>query len=257
MTARLQRRAAGFTLIELMISITITLFLMAGILALVVNMKGSFTTQDQLGRTQENTLFALTTLDTTIRHAGYFPDPTINAESASMPETTTANADGSTFLVGQSMGGSAGAGSVSDTITVRFQSASDDGLMNCAGDTNKTGANLSWSNTFAVNASSQLTCTVSVDGGAPGAPVALIDNVASLRVLYGVDSAAPEFNVDRYVTAADIGTTYPFTSVHSVRLSIVFNDLVNSRAGAVVTLPVLTHTINLMNRRYAEQEVVP
>ncbi|MFT5590059.1 MAG: Tfp pilus assembly protein PilW, partial [Bradyrhizobium sp.] len=97
MTARLLRRPSGFTLLELMISITITLFLLAGILALVVNMKGSFTTQDQLARTQENALFALTVLDTTIRHAGYFPDPLVSKELDAMPATTTANADGTTY----------------------------------------------------------------------------------------------------------------------------------------------------------------
>ena len=251
MTARLLRRPSGFTLVELMISITITLFLLAGILALVVNMKGSFTTQDQLARTQENALFALTVLDTTIRHAGYFPDPLVSKEIDSMPATTTANADGTTYAAGQSITGSAGAGSVSDTITVRFQTASNDGLSNCVGDTNKTAGKVSWSNTFAVDANNRLTCSVSVDGGVPGAPVVLIDNVASLRVLYGVDSKNDN-NVDRYVSSTDIGTTYPYTDVHSVRLSIVLNDLINSTAATTATLPVLTHTINLMNKTYAE-----
>ncbi|MFT5532536.1 MAG: type IV pilus assembly protein PilW [Burkholderiaceae bacterium] len=251
MTAHLLRRHAGFTLLELMVSITITLFLMAGMLGLVVSMKSSFTTQDQLGRTQENALFALTILDTMVRHAGYFPNPASNTESAAMPQTTTANADGSTYALGQSITGSAGAVSASDTITVRFQAAPNDGLMNCVGDTNKTGSNISWSNTFAVNANSQLTCSVSADGGAPAAPVVLIDNVASLRVLYGVDTLNDN-NVDRYVSATDIGSTYAYTSVHSVKLSIVFNDLVNSNAATTATLPVLTHTINLMNKAYAE-----
>ncbi|MDY7576333.1 PilW family protein [Actimicrobium sp. CCI2.3] len=251
MTARLLRRPSGFTLLELMISITITLFLMAGMLVMVVNMKGSFTTQDQLGRTQENALFVLTILDTTIRHAGYFPDPLVSTEGAAMPATTTANADGTTYLAGQSITGTAGVGAVSDTITVRFQAASNDGLSNCAGDTNKTAGKVSWSNTFAIDANNHLTCTVSVDGGAPAAAVVLIDNVASLRVLYGVDSTGNN-NVDRYVSATDIGTTYPYTSVHSVQLSIVLSDLINSTAVTKATLPVLTHTINLMNKTYAE-----
>ncbi|MFT5589758.1 MAG: type IV pilus assembly protein PilW, partial [Bradyrhizobium sp.] len=156
---------------------------------------------------------------------------------------------------GQSITGSAGTGSVSDTITVRFQTAGNDGLSNCIGDTNKTAGKVSWSNTFAVDANNHLTCTVSVDGGAPGAPVVLIDNVASLRVLYGVDSKAPNNinnNVGRYVSAIDIDTIYPYTDVHSVRLSIVLNDLVNSTAAITTTLPVLTHTINLMNKTYPE-----
>lgn len=250
MSARLLRPPSGFTLLELMIAITITLFLMAGILALVVNMKSSFTAQDRLGRTQENTLFALTILDTTIRHAGYFPDPVFSTESSAMPATSTANADGTTYAVGQDIAGSAGAGAVSDTVSVRFQAASNDGLMNCVGEANKTAAKVSWSNTFAVDANNNLTCSVSVDGGAPGAPVILIDNVASLRVLYGVDSTGDN-NVDRYVSATDIGTTYPYTSVYSVQISIVLNDLLNSTAASTATLPVLTHTINLMNKTYA------
>lgn len=238
---------SGFSLVELLIAIFITLFLVAGMLGIIVSMRGSFSTQDQLERMQENERFALTVLDNTIRDAGFFSNPTTTTAATAFPATASANADGTTFVASQSVSGTTGAGSASDTVNVRYQTASGDGLMNCLGDTNTSGAAVTWTNSFAVNLSNQLVCAVSINGGAPSSPVVLVDNVASMKVLYGVDTNA-DGSADKYVASSAINTAPAWTDVSSLRLQITFQDLINSKTGAPVSLPVLTHNISLMNR---------
>ena len=246
--ATLKSHRNGFSLIELLIAIFITLFLVAGMLGIIVSMRGSFQTQDQLQRVQENERFVLTVLDNTIRDAGFFSNPTVSTALTAFPMTTTANADGTTFVVGQVISGTTGgSATASDTVNVRFQTDTGDGLMNCVGDTNTTGAAITWTNSFAVNASNQLVCAVSINGGTPSAPVVLVDNVASMKVLYGVDTNA-DGSADEYVASTAISTTPAWTNVNSVRLQLQFQDLVNASAGAPASLPVLTHNISLMNK---------
>jgi len=56
------KRQHGFTLVELMIALVITLILMAGISQVFLSSKKSFTIQDTLARQQENGRFVLDTL---------------------------------------------------------------------------------------------------------------------------------------------------------------------------------------------------
>lgn len=237
----------GFSLIELLIAIFITLFLVAGMLGIIVSMRGSFTTQDQLERMQESQRFALTVLDNTIRNAGFFPNPTVTTSVTAFPAPPTANPDGTTFAAAQSISGKTGSGTASDTLNVRFQTASGDGLMNCVGDTNTSGAAITWTNSFTVNASNQLVCEVSTNGGTAAAAVVLVDNVASMKIVYGVDTNA-DGSADKYVAAEAIGTAPAWTDVNSVRLQITFRDLINSKTSTPVSLPALSHTISLMNK---------
>lgn len=237
----------GFSLIELMIAIFITVFLVAGMLGIIVSMRGSFKTQDQLQRTQESERFALTVLDTTIRAAGFFTDPKTNTLTTAFPVPPTASPDGTLFAAMQSLSGTTGIGAANDTVNVRFQTASGDGLLNCLGDTNSSGAAVTWTNSFKVNAANQLVCAVSTNGGPPPAEVALVDNVASMKVFYGVDTNG-DGSADQYVTSAAIDALSAWSNVNSVRLQITFQDLVNSTPGIPVSLPVLTHIISLMNK---------
>ena len=160
--------SAGFTLIEMMIALLITLFLIAGLVGIIIGMRGTFRVQDQLQITQENERFALFALGSTIRPAGYYINPLTTTANSAFPITAVANPDGTTFVAAQNLIGTTGAATASDTVNIRFQTAPNDGLANCVGDRNTTAAAITWTNSFAVNASNQLTCTASVNGGAPG-----------------------------------------------------------------------------------------
>ena len=70
--SRLPRLSRGFSLVELMVALLITLILLAGIGQIFLSSKKSFTIQDSLGRMQENGRYAMETLAQDVRRAGFW-----------------------------------------------------------------------------------------------------------------------------------------------------------------------------------------
>lgn len=66
-----RQRQQGLSLLELMISLTLGIFLIFGVIEVFVNSKQTYRGQDALSRLQENARFALDTLVSDIRGAGY------------------------------------------------------------------------------------------------------------------------------------------------------------------------------------------
>lgn len=62
----------GFTLVELMVALTIGLIIMAAVSTLFVSSKRTYTSQDQLSRLQENARFAMQFIMSDLRLAGYY-----------------------------------------------------------------------------------------------------------------------------------------------------------------------------------------
>jgi len=71
MNIRLLKGARGFTLIELMIAMLLSLFLMGAITYVVVNSNKNYNTTDSLSRLQENARFAVEFITRDLRRAGY------------------------------------------------------------------------------------------------------------------------------------------------------------------------------------------
>lgn len=67
----LKLKTAGFTLVELMVAITISLIILAAVSSLFVGSKKTYTTQDRLARVQENGRFAMQFITRDLRMAGY------------------------------------------------------------------------------------------------------------------------------------------------------------------------------------------
>lgn len=245
--ARPVMRQSGVTLIELMIAIGMGLFLLLGIAGVVFSMNGSFRSQDQLTQTAETQRFMLSVLNNTIHNAGFFPDPVGKTPEAAFPAAGTANTDGTTFAVGQIISGTGTiAFNSATTINVRFESAPNDGLLNCLGDSNTGTTNIVYTSTFKVNASNQLTCEVRSNGGAViSSPLVLVDNVIAMQVAYGVDTDS-DGSVDTYKYGADMSAAN-WLNVGSVRLTIRMKDLITSTSSSTAPLPDLMHTITLMN----------
>lgn len=66
------RRQHGFSIVELMVALLISLILLAGIAQIFMSSKKSFTVQNTMGRQQENGRYALDTITTDLRRAGYW-----------------------------------------------------------------------------------------------------------------------------------------------------------------------------------------
>jgi type IV pilus assembly protein PilW len=85
-----RRTVAGFSLIELLIAVSISVFLMGGALYVFSRASGNYRTTDSVSRLQENARFALDVLEPDIRMTsflGYAGDPILIANS---PASTAA-----------------------------------------------------------------------------------------------------------------------------------------------------------------------
>lgn len=64
-------KQSGFSMVELMVAVTIGLILLAGVSSILVSTKKSYNTQDANGRMQENARIAMMILTRELRNAGY------------------------------------------------------------------------------------------------------------------------------------------------------------------------------------------
>jgi len=206
----------GFTLLELMIAMTIGLFLAGALVTVVQTNKKVFLDQGQLEQMQDGQRMAMTLMTDVIQSAGYFPQPWANSLSG----TLIASAP---FANSQAITGSYLAADPGDSISVRYMTAPQDGILNCSGLSNTNavgGLNILYVNTFAV-VGGQLQCT-----DQNGATFILVSGVTHLSVLYGVktNAAAPGNNVDTYMNATQVNAGAYWQSVISVQISVIFTN---------------------------------
>jgi type IV pilus assembly protein PilW len=250
----------GFTLVELMISILIGLFLTGGLLTLVGAMKRTSGTQSGLSQLQDNERMAMTLMTDVIQTSGYFPN-TILDTAANLFTVT-----GPFTIPGQSLAGSGsyGAALPGDSITVRYATAGNDGVINCTGGTSTVAA--TFTNTFSVDTSGNLNCQLSVTVGATttvtptvtlisGTTVngVLVSGVTNLQIYYGVqtNTSVSTNSVDTYLDAAQVtagpgGGYWP--NVISVQLTLTFVNPLSGQPGQTSTTIPFMRTVVVMNR---------
>jgi type IV pilus assembly protein PilW len=216
----------GFTLLELMIAMTIGLFLAGALVTVVQTNKKVFLNQNQLEQMQDGQRMAMTLMTDVIQSAGYFPQPWNNALSG----TLLAAAGPPLFANSQAITGNFVVADPGDSISVRYMTAPQDGILNCSGLSNTNavgGANILYVNTFAVVAG-QLQCTDQT-----GATFTLVSGVTHLSVLYGVKTNAGALgnNVDTYMNATQVNAGPYWQSVISVLISLTFTNPLYTGAG--------------------------
>jgi type IV pilus assembly protein PilW len=237
-TAKLAlRRERGFTMLELMIAMTIGIFLLGALLVIVQTNKQVFGNQNKLSQLQDAERMAVTMMTDVIQSAGYFPDPTHNTYTS----TLTAIAP---FASGESVNGQYNPTLPGgDTISVRYMTASGDGILKCDGLPNTSGANQIYVNSFQV-VGNQLICSVG------GANYNLVSGVTNLQIYYGIKAnlAAAGNDVDTYVTADKVPS---WGNVMTVRIILTFtNPLYNAAApqGQPATFQ-LQRVVAVMNKQ--------
>jgi type IV pilus assembly protein PilW len=215
-TLPLRRDARGFSVVELMVAVAISVFLLAGLFSVLQSTHKASDNERLLAQLQDDQRIAMTLFTNVIESAGYYSNALTSGSllTALPADATFANA-------GQVVAG--GTNAQGDTITLRYQAdAGDAAVLTCQG-TTLTGATPHTSS-FSVDAKGNLQC--SIDGNAP---VTLISGVKSMQILYGVGSAITLPNsagsVDSYLTAAGVNAVpVRWSNVYTVRVTLTFNN---------------------------------
>ena len=237
---RTRRRAQqGFTLVELSIAVLIGLFLLGGLLTIVQDMRRTFGAQNGLAQLQDNERLAMTLIADVIQAAGFYPDPTTQTATSSFPLVGL-------LAVGQSIVGTRNAAAPGDSISVRYLTAPNDGVINCRGGSNITGAPVLYTNTFSVTAlnNGQLQCTLGGVGVFP-----LVTGITNMQILYGIrrNPASPSNNVDTFVNAAQMAAA-DWPNVICVKVTLTFtNPLFATQPQQPPTIK-FTRVVTVMNR---------
>ena len=224
---RITNAQRGFTLVELMVTVGIALFLLYGLVTIVQGFRRTSLDQQSLAQLQDQQRFAITVLTDVIQAGGYFPDPTAYTPATSLTAAPPLGLPPGAppFGTGQPFMGTHSAAAPGDTIGVRYRTALNDGVINCNGTTN-TGfppPDHLYTNSFSVvltGQTGQLQCSLD---GAP--PVVLVTGVTNLTIYYGVkrNFAVTDYNVDTYLTADQMLNT-DWDNVSSVRVVLTFTN---------------------------------
>lgn len=270
----------GVGLVEIMVAVTVSLLLLAGMVRILIGNKQTFQAQNMLQGLQEDTRAAITMLSDVIANAGFHVNPL--ADPAELFDPANNDVDyppdnhvdhlGNAVIDGAS---DANPHAVPHRFTVSFQS--DGSMFNCLGDTYGPGsatplatpANLGLvRNTFSLKGGA-LRCSVTVTsalGTATPTPEPLVNNVESMAVRYGVDTNLDE-SVDQYLWAEEVNALGQWENVRAIKLALLVasekamrsvaetNPLSFSLLGAPFAVPddrrarhVITRVIALNNR---------
>jgi type IV pilus assembly protein PilW len=203
-------RERGFTLVELMIAMTIGLLLTILIAQVFLSSRRAYATTDDVSRVQENMRYVHDLLSRTAHMASYMSSPS-NFQVAFDSWSGTFVGAGNTALEGVE----GATTTASDRITFRYQGTDDGATFDCLGNT--VAANAMATNIFSVetvNSVPSLVCrTVST---AP--PTVIVSDVDNMQILYG-EEINGDFNADRYVPASLVSD---MDRVVSVRIALLF-----------------------------------
>jgi type IV pilus assembly protein PilW len=238
------RRPQGFTLIELMIALTLGLLITGAMVFLFTSSKQSFNTQEGMSQVQEAGRTALRNITRTIRYAGYLPNPLQDTDpTAKFLPPNDLPIVGTDGVPAVSLGIS-NARTDTDSISITYYGNSDQGIQTCLGDNanddagNPTLVNvvyyvssaaatlnslMCWTRRIrditAIQSSSS--CTTALCATTVGQP--LVDGVSSFQILYGVDSDGDGV-ANQYLTASNISTNAQWRSVVAVQITLVLQS---------------------------------
>jgi len=234
------RAERGFTMVELMVTVAIALFLLGGLVTIVQNARQTDINQRALSQLQDAERFALTVITDVVQSGGYLPDPVAWTPAASLLQTGN-------WEAGQALSGTRLAAPPGDTLSVRFRTAQNDGVILCDGSTNTAqGPTHAFTNTLSVQlnanpALSGLYCQVDNLGASAAAPgVLIVAGVVNMKVYYGVkrNFAASDYNVDTYLTADQMCSPLvnpcgsdDWSNVSSVRVILTFTNPLAGQPG--------------------------
>lgn len=208
----------GFSILEILIAITISLILMLGILQIFISNKNTYRLENSLGLLQENSRFLLD-----------YVHKLINKTAYRSPLADTQFNDLDTIFTGANsyITGTDGTGpNNSDTLIIRFQGSGngtgtpDNSIRDCLN--RSVDSFVIASNTLSIDANNNLQCQTQNPSGAPvNDTQIIIDGVENMQVLYGEDVDGDK-SPDRFITAAH--PSLNFNNVVSVKISLLLRS---------------------------------
>lgn len=222
------RAQRGFGLVEMMVAITIGLFLILGLGAIFFSMRQTSIARQGLSDLQNSERMAMTFLGASIQGAGFYPNPFTMTASTQFP------ASGS-FAVGQSISGT-GSAAGADTLSVRFKTPLAGDPVSIQGCSTGMAANTLYTDAFSVSGGN-LVCTEN------GTAISLVAGVQGMSVLYGVDPTSSG-SVTSYVPATSVTN---WALVKTVSVTLQFTNPLAGQPGQSATVS-FTRTIPYMNR---------
>lgn len=249
----------GFSLVELMVALVVSLLLLAGVIQVYLSSKQAYRVQDNIARIQENGRLAIAFVSRYLRLAGYRPylqisaDQTFPSVGGSCPSPPTSPTTTTNVIWGcdDTWNGN------SDTVTINFQS--DGTMSDCLG--NPVPNLAVTQNTFQVSATGDLQCASSTTNQTQP----LVEGVQDMQITYGVNVNNSNYPpaASQYMTAADVTAANAWRNVVSVRIAVLIQSREDSLtdapqtytfAGATTTPTdrrlrhVFSSTVNLRNR---------
>jgi len=192
-------RQQGFSLIELMIAMTISLILMAGVGQIYLGTKASYNLQNGLSRLQENARFALDILSHNIGQSGYTTN--LGSIDAINSANTLENQSENTGLGFTQLTGTA-----SDIIEINYDSTTD-----CLGNATAGTA----TDRYYIN-NSTLMCL----GNGSVTPGVLAEGIDNMQLLYGEDTDNDE-DTDIANVFVNAGNVTNWDNVKSVSVALL------------------------------------
>jgi type IV pilus assembly protein PilW len=192
-------REKGFTLIELMIAVVLSLLLIAGTLTVFISTKQGYRLENGLSLMQATGRATLDLLAREVMMAGF---PQIEDIETFIPAMTTD-----------------GGGSSSDQFAVRYQSDTD-----CLNDTTPIYADGEHyaKNMYFIDANNNLRCRTLAEDDSTVREAVIVQGVENIQLLYGEDNTNDGVtNATRYVTAGNVAD---WDNVVSVRIGIIVNS---------------------------------
>ena len=210
----------GFSIVELMVAITISSLLLLGVTKIFIDTKGSYNLREGLSRLQENGRFAMDLAQISFRQVGFKADG-FQPDSAVFPVDATNYGPANNNFVssGQIITGSEVGGTASDTLSFRFQQPSiAPFLVECNSNIAPVAGTL-LVNTLHISANNTLNCIDSA-----GNDQQIIDGVENMQVLYGVDSDLDRV-ADMYIPADTVTTNGDWPQVVGVRIALLLSSV--------------------------------
>lgn len=206
-----QKFQPGFSLVELMVAVTLGLFLLLSLSQMFLSTGNSSRIDENSARMQESGRAGIALISRELRKAGYIVDPTLAARDAVFPASSLFAAK-------------AAISATADTISIRYQGAGDASTQTCTGDTVDTfslGVMKFDVATPAGTTTPELRCTSSKFSLAAGTATTddtqpFVSNVEAIDVTAGVDTTGDQ-QPDSYVVP---GSVTDWTQVASLRIQL-------------------------------------